>query len=72
MFLFIFQEFIEKKYRLRIENTTRWSSAFLMLEAVKRAYDRQAFSDENPCPVDLETIEIYLQILAPACRVSVG
>ena len=32
--------FSEKKCRLRLENLTRWSSAYLMLESVKRAYDR--------------------------------
>jgi hypothetical protein len=31
--------FKDKKCRLRIENLTRWSSTFLMLESVKRAYD---------------------------------
>lgn len=43
-----------------------------MLEAVKRAYDKNAITEENQCPVGLETIETYLQILAPAYRVSVG
>jgi hypothetical protein len=32
--------FRKKKCRLRLENLTRWSSAYLMLESVKRAYDR--------------------------------
>ncbi len=44
-----------------------------MLESVKRAYDAKLFeNDQIICPVDLETIEVYLQILAPAYRVSVG
>jgi hypothetical protein len=60
---------------LRIENLTRWSSTFLMLESVKRAYDKGAF-DENEnifkhiftgyikiYPVESETINNYLRIL---------
>jgi hypothetical protein len=38
-----------------------------MLESVKRACDKKAFDDDEiVCPVDLKTIEIYLQILNPA------
>ena len=48
--------FIVKKCRLRTENLTRWSSTFLMLESVKRAYDADAFSSENSCPIDIETV----------------
>jgi hypothetical protein len=36
--------FRKKKCRLRLENLTRWSSAFLVLESVKRAYDRGSFT----------------------------
>ena len=44
-----------------------------MLESVKRAYEKGAFDeDENQCPYDLKTIEMYHQILAPAYRVSLG
>lgn len=32
--------FRDKQASLRIENLTRWSSTYLMLESVKRAYDR--------------------------------
>lgn len=31
--------FREKKCLLRLDNLTRWSSVFLMLQSVKRAYD---------------------------------
>lgn len=67
--------FAKKKSRLRIENATRWSSAFLMLESVKRAYVKNAFIDENEelkCPVSLKKVEIYLQILQPAYRLSIS
>ena len=63
--------FKEKSCRLRIENLTRWSSTFLMLESIKRAYDRGAFNDNFPCDIDLKTTEIYLQILKPAYKLSI-
>jgi hypothetical protein len=64
--------FSNKKCRLRIENLTRWSSTYLMLEAVKRAYDRGAFDEAKPCPIEIDIVEVYLQILAPAYLVSIG
>lgn len=67
--------FRNKKCRLRLENLTRWSSAYLMLESVKRAYDRGAFNEnveELTCPVSLESVETYLQILKPAYLLSMG
>jgi hypothetical protein len=63
-----------KKCRLRLENLTRWSSAYLMLESVKKAYDRDMFNTDNPelkCPIDLKTIEIYIQILKPCYLASI-
>lgn len=67
--------FRENKSRLRIENLTRWSSAYLLLESTKRAYDNNMFNENNSeatCPVDLRTIEIYLQILKPAYLLSLA
>jgi hypothetical protein len=43
-----------------------------MLESIERAYDRDAFTDEDPCPIDLKTTEMYLQILKPAYMVSLS
>jgi hypothetical protein len=43
-----------------------------MLESVKRAFDKKAFDDEIVCPVDLKSIEIYLQILNSAYRIILG
>ena len=43
-----------------------------MLQSIKRAYDRGAFKNEFPGPIDLESTEIYLQILKPAYKVSIG
>jgi len=34
-----------KKCRLRLENLTRWSSAYLLLESVKRAFDAGLFDE---------------------------
>jgi hypothetical protein len=79
--VFLFKIFKDKICFLRCENLTRWLSSFLMLELVKRAYEKGAFEkgrvrkgkdDENSCPCDLETIEMYHQILAPAYRVLLG
>ncbi len=39
--------FNKSKARLRLENVTRWSSAFLMLESVKKAYDKELFDEKN-------------------------
>jgi len=66
--------FVHKKARLRIENRTRWSSAYLMLESVKRAYDLDLFDESNNdlrCPISLKKVETYLQILQPAYRFSI-
>ena len=43
-----------------------------MLESVKRAYDKKAFNEDLPCPINIETVEIYLQILTSAYKVSLG
>ena len=67
--------FSSKKSRLRIENKTRWSSAYLLLESVNRAYDKRLFIHEDinlRCPLSLEKIEIYLQILQPAYRFTIS
>ncbi|CAF1029887.1 unnamed protein product, partial [Brachionus calyciflorus] len=58
--------FIQKKARLRIENTTRWSSSFLMLESFHNALKKNAFPPDEPCPALLIEIELYMQILLPA------
>jgi hypothetical protein len=62
-----------RKCRLRLENLTRWSSAYLLLESVKRAFDGGLFDEFEPeeIPVTLETIEIYLQVLKPAYLFSI-
>ena len=57
---------IKKKARLRIANKTRWSSEFLVLISHHKAYKRGVFTDLHPCPVKMEALEIYIQILMPA------
>ena len=62
------------KSRLILENLTRWSSAFLLLESVKKAYENNLFDGmdaEQIRLVPLETIDIYLQILKPAYLFSI-
>ena len=53
------------KFRLRLENLTRWSSSYLMLESVKRAHSRNAFQGLD-FEIPMTLIDIYLQILKPA------
>ena len=67
--------FRKKKCRLRLENLTRWSSSYLLLESVKKAYDANDFSEiefEKRCPIELNTVEIYLQILKPVYLLSIS
>ena len=61
--------FLEKKCRLRLNNEIRWSNSFLVLESVKKAYERNAFSDSDlilKFPVSLYVIDSYLKILKPS------
>ncbi len=44
---FFIQAFKEKKCHLQCENLSRWSSSFLMLKSVKRAYEKGAFNDNG-------------------------
>jgi len=48
------------------KNLTRWSSAFLMLESVKKAFDDEIVAGQ----VDLKSIEIYLPNINPAYRIE--
>ncbi|CAF1142087.1 unnamed protein product [Brachionus calyciflorus] len=58
--------FIQKKARLKMENKTRWSSSFMMLDSFHKALKKQAFPPDDPCPINLYVLELYLQILQPA------
>ena len=66
------REFRLSKCRLRLENLTRWSSAYLMLESIKRAYDKKMFDSSADCPVGLDEVELYLQILKPVYLLSIS
>ena len=60
------------KSRLRIYQKTRWCGAILLLMSNKRAYDRGCYENGVACPVDLDTIETYIQILKPAYLTTLG
>jgi hypothetical protein len=60
------------KNRLRGNNITRWSSAFLLLNSFYKAYKKNIFTDENKCPVTLAEIEFYIELLLPAYRFTLG
>ncbi|CAF0896779.1 unnamed protein product [Brachionus calyciflorus] len=64
-----------KKCRLRKENKTRWSSAYMLLECVMKAYERGLFDSpdtELRCPIGRGEIELYVQILKPAYLLNVS
>jgi hypothetical protein len=64
--------FANKRSRLRLEKLTRWSSCYFMLESVKRAYDKNIIEENDlECPISLQEIELYLQILKPAYEFSI-
>lgn len=64
----------ELRCMLRCENTTRWSSSFLMLAAILKARAKGAISnnedDENFCDLDFNKIEVYYQILREVHSIS--
>jgi hypothetical protein len=66
--------FVNAKCRLRLENTTRWGSTFLMLERLKKAHQKGIFNNidvTNKLPVSIEFINSYLKILKSAYLVNV-
>lgn len=61
------------KYRL--ENDTRWGSAYLALEAIKRVHDRKAFDPNKPAQkltFKIEIIKSYIKILYPCYLVNLN
>jgi len=62
------QIFHLKKNRLRGDNATRWSSAFLLLTCFQKAYKKGIFTQTNPCTVSQAEIEFYIELLLPAYR----
>ena len=68
----LYHAFVLNKCKLRLENTTRWLSAYLMLESAKRAYNKGMFDENNKCNIELHVVESYLQILKPAYLLSLS
>lgn len=67
--------FRKKKCRLRLQGKQRWSLVYLILESTKRAFDKEAFDQNDPqkkCPVPYEKIELYLQILKPLYLLNIS
>jgi hypothetical protein len=58
--------FQDLKCRPCIYQKTRWLGAIDLLFSNKRAYDKKAFDGEIHCPIHLDVIESYIQILLPA------
>lgn len=59
------------KCRLRLENNTRWSSAYLSIETLIRAILKNAISKKN-LPVPLSRIETYYLILQPSYNLNIS
>lgn len=57
--------FHDLKARLRLENTTRWGSAYISLLSIKRACKKKAIQLRD-LPVSLGVINTYIKILKPA------
>ncbi len=63
--------FQNSKCRLRLENNTRWGSAYLSLETVIRAILKNAIQKEN-LPVPLSRIETYYLVLQPTYNLNIS
>jgi len=59
------------KCRLRLENNTRWGSAFLSLETIIRAVIKNAIQVDE-LPIKLSRIETYFLILQPAYNLNIS
>ena len=61
------------KCRVKLYQKTRLTGALNILFSVKRAYEHGAFdTDELTCPVELKTIEAYIQVLLPALHITLN
>ncbi len=63
--------FQNSKCRLRLENNTRWGSAFLSLETLIRAILKNAIQKED-LPVPLSRIETYYLVLQPSYNLNIS
>jgi hypothetical protein len=54
------------KCRPCIYQKTRWLGGQNLFFCAKRAYEKGAYDGDIKCPVELEVIEMYLQVLLPA------
>jgi len=61
----------EVKCRPKIEQKVRWFSQLYVLLWAQRAYKKNAFT-ENECPIRIEVIKSYIQILMPAYKLNLG
>lgn len=64
----------ELNCRLRIENETRWKSAFLVLKVIKKANERVAFLNLDSIEISpgfFSLVDMYLMILKPAYALNI-
>ena len=62
----------ELKCRVKTYQKTRWTGAINILFSNKRAFEKGADSEGLSCPIDLKTIEAYIQVLLPAYYVTLN
>ena len=55
----------EQQCKLQKQNFTRFSSSFIMLYSVYKAYKQNLYDETNQLPFDIIEIESYIQILLP-------
>ena len=63
----------ENKCVLRLENSTRWSSTFLMLRVLSKAFKRKALDQVDiECPINEDLVDQYLKVLKPIYLFNIG
>ena len=50
---------------IKRQQLTRWSSSFIMLASILKAFKNKVFSNDHSCPVPIDKIKEYFLILAP-------
>lgn len=60
------------KCRPCIYQKTRWLGGQNLLFSAKKAYERGAFNGDIKCPIKLDVIEMYIQVLMPAYLFTLG
>jgi hypothetical protein len=66
----LYSKFRDLECTLQRQNFTRWNSTYRMLFGILKAHRAGLFGTDNPCPVPIKDVEIFLQILKPVFVIS--